>query len=243
VQDLEERVDYGIRAQKGRRFYRPVPDVLVGIVDGGPDDLERPPRLDAAIAEQADIPERIRAGPLGAAARIGLQSIDGRGTSREAARRDIDLNGRVAHPHVVRVDRHPEKRLELRRQSNRAEPAGCPREDFLVCPAIAVDRPLEQELGLLLHRHGLQRFEVMLGQHRRGGPVHLPRSPGGQALCVQRRADRDASGGKQCHQEKAHGRHEGKANASRRVPPEGIKLDPRCGKRYHHAVNPPNLSF
>ena len=62
---------------------------------------EGPLWLNASIAEQADVPERVGAGALGAATRIRLEPIDRRGTSREPARGHVDLDGRLSHAHVV----------------------------------------------------------------------------------------------------------------------------------------------
>ena len=171
--------------------------------------------LNASIAEQADVPERVGAGALGAATRIRLEPIDRRGTSREPARGDVDFDGRLSHAHVVGVDRHAEERLQLRRRLDSPQPAGRVGEDFLVGATIPVDRSLEQELGLLLRGHRLHGLAVVVGEDRRRRPRRGPLSLKlWTVLRVQRHADRDGSSRKRCDHGGAHGTSQGKAGAS-----------------------------
>jgi hypothetical protein len=165
-----------------------------------------PPRFPSRPMSQS-----VRAGALGAAARVRLQAIDGGGGSREAACRDVQFDGRYSHPHVIGVDRHPEERLELRRRSNCAEPARRPRQNLFVGASIPVDRPLEQELCLLLRGHRLHGVEMMLGEHRSRCPVAA-------ALRVQRRADRERSGRKRRDQGGPHGAASAQGGCHRNAP-------------------------
>jgi hypothetical protein len=107
VEDLQQWIDHVVGAEEREALDGPVADVLVGVVDGAHDDFEGSLRLDAAVAQQRDVPQRVGARALCAFARVGLEAVQGRRTPRQPAGRHVDLDRRRAHAHVVRVDCRP----------------------------------------------------------------------------------------------------------------------------------------
>jgi hypothetical protein len=109
VEDLEQRLDHVVGAEERETFDRPVADVHVGVLQTACDDLEGALWLDATVAEQADVPQGVRTRTLPTEPSVNLEAIDGRRLARQTSGRDVHLDRRRAHAHVVRIDRHPEE--------------------------------------------------------------------------------------------------------------------------------------
>ncbi len=114
--------------------------------------------------------------------------------------RQVDLDRRRPHPQVARVERHSEEPVEPPLHGDLAVPARQLGLDQLVGPAIAVDRPLEQPLGLLLRRRRAQLLDLVLRddrrrrQHRLAGELDEPHQPleaGPHGLRLERHHDPD----------------------------------------------------
>ena len=111
--------------------------------------VERAPRIDAAVSQQADDEERVRASfRLTFAARHDLVEVLGR--LPDVVRREVELERRRPDAQVVRVQRRHEKPVERPSIVDLPAPAVDPRCDQRGRAVVVVDRALEQALGLVL---------------------------------------------------------------------------------------------
>src|SRR5205814_9024635 len=109
VKDVEQRRDALVDRKIRQTFDGPVADVLVLVVDRAHDDLEYALLIDAAVADERKVPQRVCPRPLFPPARRGLETIDGRGILYEVSAGNVDLDARHPDGHVVRVDRGGEQ--------------------------------------------------------------------------------------------------------------------------------------
>jgi hypothetical protein len=143
-------------------------------VDRAQDDLEDAILLDAAVADEREVPERVRARTLFAPPRQRFQPVDRRGVLDQVSAGDIDFNPRDTNGHVVRVDRGREQLAQSTLDRDAAAPVRHARRDLLVRAAIVIDGALQQQFGLLLRRHPIEHLDFVFGEDvRRSGRGRL----------------------------------------------------------------------
>jgi hypothetical protein len=77
VKGFEQRRNRLVGSEIRQTLDRPIADVFVRVANRGEQNLRRAFRLDASIAKEVNVPQRIRARTLFAAARRGFETIDG----------------------------------------------------------------------------------------------------------------------------------------------------------------------
>src|SRR5690242_20946889 len=101
MEHLQQRRNDVVSAEICESLYRPVAYVHIVIVDRRQQDLCGALRLYAAIAEQPNVPERIRTRSLRPGASLGFEPIDRRRALLQVARCNIDLDRGGTHPEIV----------------------------------------------------------------------------------------------------------------------------------------------
>src|SRR5262249_32625165 len=107
-QRLDGAVDRGIR----QTFGGPVTNVLVGIVNIREQYVGDAFGLDAAIADEGEIPHRIDTWSLFAVSGEWFEPIDGTRVLFDVPAGDVDLDACDTHGEIVRVDRRCEQLVQ-----------------------------------------------------------------------------------------------------------------------------------
>ncbi len=180
--------------------------------------------IEAAVPEQREIPERVDARALIAEPRNRFEAIDRRDVLCEIPRGDVDFDAGGTHREVVGVDRGREQMVQRLVERDPSAPALHARGDLIVGALIVIDRSLEEQLGLALRRHAVERRNLMLRQHVGGGRLRQIVQADEPRDRLPGRTERSRTGGRHTEQKRGNCEHGGPTAACRHTSGAG-KVD------------------